>query len=97
MKTKGGIDDFKLYYEDLPSVSKFKKPKNKKNQSKSKKDILANDIRIGFALYLPYIIQSRQIPNRTAVLSNIDDRKIMPKVPPTSKKRTTNAKRQKVV
>lgn len=93
MKKKGGIDDFKLYYEDLPSVSKFKKPKNKKNQSKSKKAVLANDIRIGFALYLPYIIQSRQIPNRTAILSNIDDREIMPKVPQPNKKRAIKSKR----
>ena len=93
MKKKGGIDDFKLYYKDLPSVSKFKKPKNKKSQSKSKKDILVGDIRIGFALYLPYIIQSRQIPNRTAILSNIDDRKTLPKVPQPNKKRALKSKR----
>lgn len=96
MSKKGGLESVKLYYEDLPSVSQFKKPKNKKSQSKSKKDILDNNMVLGFALLVPVIFQKRLV-NRHTVLSNLDDREIMPKVPPTNKKRATKSKRQKVV
>lgn len=93
MKKKGGLlNDFKLYYEDLPSVPKFKKPKNKKNQSKSKKAILANDFRLGFAVFLPHILRQLKTPDRAVILS-IDDREIVPKVPQPNKKRAIKSKR----
>lgn len=97
MKKKGGIlDNVKLYYERLPSEPKAKRRTSEKPKKKNITELLDADILFRFAIFYPVIFQKR-FTNRTAVLSNIDDRKIMPKVPPTSKKRTTKPKRQKVV
>jgi len=76
MRKRGVLENVKLYYEDLPSVSKFKKPKNKKSQSKSKKDIMDNNMVLGFALLVPVIFQKRLV-NRHTVLSNLDDRETL--------------------
>ena len=92
MKGKGGLDDFKLHYERLPSIPKFKKTKNKKSQSKSKKDILVNDFRLGFAIFLPHILRQLKTPDRAVILS-IDDREIVPKLPQPNKKRAIKPKR----
>lgn len=90
MKRKGGLDDFKLHYEALPSEPKSKK----KPQTKptSKKNILEQYIHIGPTILFPYIFQNR-LANRHTVLSNVDDRKNMPKMPQANKKRTTKPKR----
>lgn len=99
MKRKGGLDDFKLYYERLPSEPTPKK--RAKNISKSKnnvaKEFMDNHFLLGLAIHFPIIFQSRKVPHRSAILHNIDDRKTMPKVPPSNKKRTTKSSRQKVV
>lgn len=99
MKRKGGLDDFKLYYERLPSEPTPKKRTKNINKSKrnAAKEFMDNHFLLGLAVHFPDIFQSRKVAHRSAVLSKLDDRKTMPKVPLSNKKRTAKSSRQKVV
>lgn len=98
MSRKGGskLNDFKLHYERLPSEPPYKKKTNDKSKHKTNnaKEFLDNHLLFGLALYFPIVFQSRKATHRTAVLSNVDDRKNMPKVPQAKKAvRKSKAKR----
>lgn len=97
MKQKGGLlNDFKLYFEALPNEPKPKRNKPQTNTKSSKKNILDNDIYNGLFIIIAHSVvfsRQRKTGNRDTVLSNIDDRAIMPKVPQPNKKRAPKPKR----
>lgn len=100
MKKKGGLlNDFKLYYERLPSEPTYRPSSHKKRPEGAKKRAVGANLHVGLANTLAYfmvISGRRAFRNRSALSSaNIksDDRKTMSKVPQTNKKRTTNSKR----
>lgn len=93
MKKKGGLDDFKLYFEALPSEPKVRKVRNARSKNKTVKDILDRRTLIQLAILVPFVFQPRKAFNRSAILSDIDDRATMPKVPQANKKRTAKSKR----
>ena len=81
MKEKGGLlNDFKLYFESLPSEPKAKRAKAQKPQTKPKKNILENNIDNKLVIPLAYYLvfhRQRKTRNRNTVLSIIDDRENM--------------------
>ena len=81
MKEKGGLlNDFKLYFESLPSEPKAKRAKAQKPQTKPKKNILENKIDNRLVIPLAYYLvfhRQRKTRNRNTVLSIIDDRENM--------------------
>lgn len=89
MKEKGGLlNDFKLYYESLPSEPKAKRVKTQKPKNKHITNILDANIYSGLNLALAYFLvfhRQRPVRNKSTILTNIDDRKIMPKVPRKNK------------
>lgn len=80
---KGKRYDYKLHYEELPSAPKVKR-KPKTTEKNTKSNILDGNIILGFIHLVPFVFQ-RKSSNRLAVLSNIDDREAMPKMPQTRK------------
>lgn len=97
MKEKGGLlNDFKLCFESLPSEPKAKGAKAQKPQTKPKKNILENNIDNRLVIPLAYYLvfhRQRKTRNRNTVLSIIDDRATMPKLPQANKKRAPKSKR----
>jgi len=96
MKKKGGLDDFKLYYEDIPFSKRYKASLQKYKRSISKKS-MGNNLRTGFAFLVPHIFQQFKVSDRPAILPNINDNKTMPKLPPTNKTKSSNKSRQDLV
>lgn len=108
MKKKGGLlNDFKLYYEDVPNTPRYKPSITKKRPEGAKKRAVGDNLhaRVSSIIAL-YVVASgrREIRNRSAMGSKrlpatvyVDDRKTMPKVPLSNKKRTAKSSRQKVV
>ena len=92
MKKKGGLENVKLYYESLPSEPKAKRRTPKTNKKNNIENLLDSDLYIGLTVFLPFVFQHR-LANRAGVLSRVDDRKTLPKVPQANKKRTTKPKR----
>lgn len=99
MKRKGGLDDFKLYYERLPSEPRYTPSKTKKRRQGAKKDALDYIVYSELIIAIFNFLQSRKTVYRSANSSKrpakikANDRKTMSKVPQPNKKRTANSKR----
>lgn len=97
MKKKGGLlNDFKLYFESLPSEPKAKRRSTQKPQKKTTKRVLEDNIDDRLVIPLAYYLvfhRQRKTRNRNTVLSIIDDNKTMQKMPSSNKANSTNEKR----
>lgn len=83
MKGKGGLNDFELYFERLPSEPAQKR-KNKRIS------ILETYITTGPATYFPIVFQLFKGADKGTVLSNVDDRTPMHKLPQANKTLSKN-------
>lgn len=80
MKKKDGLSDYKLHYEELPNTPKAKRRKLEGDKKKPSKGIMDNHIFSGLAHLVPFAFQHKRF-DRFAVLSTVDDRTPMPKMP----------------
>lgn len=90
MKKKGGLNDYKLFFEDI-SLPKNYRPTVQKAKTPFIKIVVARIYR-GLVFVLRYIFQSLQALYQTAIL-DLDDNKTVQKMPSSNKANSRNKKR----